>query len=56
MKKYTVTLRDLLLYTCTVEVVANNKREAIKKAYELHDKEWESDFYKSLKPEVTKNN
>lgn len=51
MKKYTVTIRDLILYTCTVEVVAKNKREAIKEAYQL-DRSWESDFYKSLKPDI----
>jgi hypothetical protein len=54
MYKYKITIRDLLLYKCTVEVIARNKKEAVKIANEKTNDAWESDFYKSLKPEIAR--
>jgi len=49
---YKVTLRDLLLWTITVEVNADNRNDAVTKAWELYERgegDSDTDMYKALK-------
>jgi len=54
VKKYRVTIRDLLIYTKKVEVIAKNKKEAFILASQDYKENWESEFYKTIGPIIEK--